>query len=208
MASAQLAQYQAARWYAHALGIHDFKGYGHLDNTILMYTRLVSEGIGANDSFVRLHGEPGQLAYHPTRFIDLLCIYPRIEVKQVAAGFNSHHDFLKRGIARPLTDAIDCALNLPASISHRFQAIGHCQAKVIMTVHTDHRLLNTGYILENTSDEPAKFLWYGVPHGIRYIEGDGAGFNRHLEYLVQIGWFGSAGVHWREFDVACVALCT
>ena len=65
-----------------------------------------------------------------------------------------------------------------------------------MAVHADHCFLNVRYVLENAVDQAAKFLRNRIAHGIRDIEGDSAGFDSNLKYLVQIGRFSPAGIHW------------
>ncbi|MBA7677144.1 hypothetical protein ES703_85393 [subsurface metagenome] len=161
-----------------------------------MYTGLVPEGIGAHNSFIRLHGKTGCLAYHPTRFIDLPGINVGIQVEEIAAGLDCHDDFLERSIARPLSNAVDGALHLPAPFSDCLQAICHRQTpQIIMAMHTDHQFTNTRHVLVDILNEPAEFFRNGIAHGIGDIERGSAGLNSHLKYLVKIGGFRPAGIH-------------
>ena len=53
---------------------------------------------------------------------------------EVGARLEAQDDLLQCGVARPLADAVDRALDLPHAGPYRGQRIGHCKAQIVMIV--------------------------------------------------------------------------
>ena len=59
----------------------------------------------------------------------------------VAARAQRHDDLFERGVAGPLADAVDGALDLRGAGAHRGQRVGRRQTEVVVAVHADHDVL-------------------------------------------------------------------
>src|ERR1700761_4884242 len=80
-----------------------------------MDAALMRESVTADDGLVVLHRERGRRRHQlrgarQLRGVDL--VPPR---ELVVAHVDRHHDFLERGVAGPLADAVDGALDLPCA---------------------------------------------------------------------------------------------
>ena len=56
----------------------------------------------------------------------------------VAPRAQRHHDLLERGVAGPLADAVDRALDLTGTVRHAGQRVRDGQAQVVVAVRRDH----------------------------------------------------------------------
>ena len=55
MAARVLAQYEPVGWNSYRLRSHDLVAERIVNNAVLVYARLMCEGITSDDRFVRLH---------------------------------------------------------------------------------------------------------------------------------------------------------
>ena len=118
----------------------------------------MAESVAADDGFIRLHRETGQLADQPAGVVNLRGIDTGGQVEEIAAGLDSHDDFFQRGIAGPLADAVDGAFHLPGAVFDGFQAVGHSQAQVVVAVDADHGLSDIGHVFEDALDQGPRIL--------------------------------------------------
>src|SRR3972149_6698664 len=96
---------------------------------MLVDARLVAEGVGADDGFVGLDGDPCQAGHQAAGagYLGAVDIYGQVE--EVAPGPEGHDNLLEGGVAGPLTDAVDGALHLPGAGPDSRQGVGYGQAQ-------------------------------------------------------------------------------
>jgi len=84
----------------------------------------VGEGVFADDGFVALHHQAGEMADHAAGGIDLGGFDARADLIMIRADFQGHDDFFQRGVAGALADAVDGALDLACATFHGRERIG------------------------------------------------------------------------------------
>ena len=94
-----------------------------------MNAGLVGKGVAPDDGLVVLNGIAGKPSHQPGRVVELGGVDPQIDSKDILAGLDSHHHLLDRGVARPLTDAVDRAFDLTGAGRQRSQGVGYRQIR-------------------------------------------------------------------------------
>ena len=171
---------------------------------MLVNARLVAEGIGAHDGLVGLHLQTREVGYETAGPHELRGIDVGGQPDQVAARPDGHHDLLQGGVASPLADAVDSALYLTGPGPDGRQAVGHRQAQVVVAVHSDHRLVDVGHILQDAADEGLELVRDGVAHGVGDVDGGSAGVDALLHQLVDVVGVGAGSIHGGELHVGAV----
>ncbi len=166
---------------AHRLGGHDLVGLAMLEHAVLVDTRLVGEGIGADDGLVRLHRKAGDARDQARGGEDVLGLDAGVHVEQVLAGLDRHDDLLQCGVAGALAQAVDGAFHLARTGHHRGQGVGHGQTEVVMAMHGEHRLVGIGDALEQLADGVGVLVRNGVADGVRNVDGTCAGVDGSLD---------------------------
>ena len=69
-------------------------------------------------------------------------------------------------------------------------------------MHRDHGLRDIGHAFQQHADQGREFLGDGVAHGVRDVDGAGAGVDRRLDTAAQEIVLGAGGVLGRPFHVA------
>src|ERR1700676_3031431 len=110
---------------------------------------------------------------------------PRAHPKAVLPYRQRHHHFLQRRIPRPLSDAVDGALDLPHSRADRCQRICHRQPQIIVTVRAQRYPLRIAQMLAHLRKHLAIFFRHRVTHRIRQIQHRRPRVHRHLASLAQ-----------------------
>src|SRR5687768_15615804 len=202
VAPRQLAQDDLVHAPAHVLGAHDLVGVARLEHAVLVDARGVREGFRAHARLVRLHHEAGDLRHQAGGRHDVGGVDPRIQPEKIIAGAHRHDDFLERGIAGALAQAVDGALDLArAADLHGGERVGHRHAEVVVAVHAPHRLVRVGHLLPDSPDEFAELLRHRVAHGVRDVDGGGAFLDHRLEHAAEEIEVGARPVLGRELDV-------
>jgi len=100
VAPAELAQHDFVGAPAHVFGAHDFIGVARFEHAVLVDARGVRKGIGTHHRLVGLHHKTGGLAHHAAGCHDVFGVDAQVEVEVIAAGFDRHHNFFQRAVAR------------------------------------------------------------------------------------------------------------
>ena len=82
-----------------------------------MNSRLVSEGIRADNRLVRLNVHPGVVADHAAGLDDLARVDIGAQVVERRARMQRHDDFFQAGIAGAFANAVDRHFDLPRAAS-------------------------------------------------------------------------------------------
>ena len=89
----------------------------------------MGKGVGADDRLVGLHRHAGEIADQAGGFVDLLGsdagerfaaagVAAQEGIEVAAAHMHRHHQLLQGGIAGPLADPVDRALELAGAVLH------------------------------------------------------------------------------------------
>ena len=162
---------------------------------------LVGERIAADDRLVVLHRERGRRRHQLGGAVEHLGVDADLIGQHVAPRLDGHHHLFERGVAGPLADAVDGAFHLPAAGADARQRVGHRHAEVVVAVHGEDRLLRARHLLHHVAEHLEVFLRRGVAHGIRQVDGGGAGLQRRLHAAAQIVELGARGVLGRPLHV-------
>ena len=211
-AAAQLAKGDAVVGQTDRAGINDFVGEAVFEHAVLVDATLVSKGVGAHDRLIGLHRHAGEIAHQPRGLGDLLGAHarerfgalggpPQEGVEVAAPHVQGHHQLLERGIASPLADAVDRALQLAGAVFHRLEEVGHRQAQVVVAMHRDHRLVDVGHLGIDTGDQLTEFRRGGVAHGVGDVDRGGTGADRRLDHLMHELRIAAAGVFAGELHI-------
>ncbi len=168
---------------------------------MLVDSRLVGEGVGADDRLVALHHEPRHLGEESARGVDLPGVDSRLEPVEVGAGPEGHHHFLERTVPRALADAVDGALDLAGSGAESREAIGDREAEIVVAVDAYDRAIDVPHVLPEVSDSLCELVRGRVADGIGDVDGRGPGVDHPLHHLREKIELGAGGVLGRELDV-------
>ena len=130
----------------------------------------------------------------------------RLDVEEVAAGLDRHHDFLERGVACALADAVDAGLDLPRASAYGRQRVRDGEAEVVVAVDARSRALwMFGTCSRMSRMYSLELLRDSVADGVRDVHRRRAGINALLQHPVDELAVGARGIHRAELDVAAVA---
>ena len=105
---------------------------------MLVDAGLVRERVAADDRLVVLDGVAGQARHHPGGAGQLLGAHAGLDaVEVVGAGADRHHDLLQRGVAGPLPQPVDRALDLAGAGAHAGERVRDRQPEVVVAVGRD-----------------------------------------------------------------------
>ena len=122
----------------------------------------------------------------------------------VVADPHRHHDFLERGVAGALADAVDGALDLPRAGADAGERVGDRHAEIIVAVHGEARLVGVRHGLAKPLEHVEIFFGYRVAHGVREIDRGGAGVDRGFDAAAEKVELGAGGVFSGPLDVVDV----
>ena len=154
----ELAHHQARRALAHIFRTHDFVRLGVLQHAVLVDAALVTEGVLADDGLVELHREARHARYgladaHQLRAVDIGLI------GQIGAAHAERHDDLfERCIAGALAETIDRAFDLARAALHGCDRVGDSEAKIVVTVRREDRLISARHAFDQIAEEVAIFV--------------------------------------------------
>ena len=194
-----LAEHELGAGGAHRFRPHDFVGERVLQHAVLMDAGLVSEGVCADDRLVGGHadadgGRQRLAGRHQPRRHD-----PRVEGQGLAPHVQRHHDFLERGVAGPLADAVDGAFHLAGAGFDRGEGVGHGQAQVVVAVRRQRDLV--AHAGAHAVEHPGDVRRQGVAHRVREVHGRGPGLDRNLRHLTEEVQVAPGRVLGRELHV-------
>ena len=125
--------------------------------------------------------------------------------KASRAGLDRHHHLLERGVAGPLSQAVDRALDLPrAAECHAGERVGDGHAEIVVAMHRPDRFIRVRNPLPERPYERAELFRHRVPDGVRDVDGRGAFFDRRLEHATQEIEIRATAVLGRKLDVGTV----
>ena len=173
---------------------------------------FVGEGVGTDDRLVGLHHHSGEIGDQTRRLGDLLgshgsercgavLLTTKEGVEVATAHMQGHHQFLEGGVAGPLTDAIDGALQLAGSVLHRFQEVGHGQTEIVVTMNGKDRLADVRHMAVDPRDQGTEFRGGGVADRVGDVDGAGPRCDGRLNHLIQKFRIAATGVLTGELDV-------
>ena len=110
-------------------------------------------------------------------------------------------NLFQRGVARPLADAVDRALDLAGARFDTGQRVRHRQTKIVVAVYRDSNVFDSLHPLANGADQLAVLARRGVAHGVGDVQRGRAGVNRRLQYFAQEPYVRPGCVLGREFHV-------
>ncbi len=82
---------------------------------------------------------------------------------------DSHNDFLKRGVARPLSESVDGTFHLIRARFDCGKRIRDRKPQVVMTMHGYRRFVNVLNILFKIGNSIVHFARRRIPYGVRNI---------------------------------------
>src|SRR5438309_587667 len=184
--------------------LHDLVGELFLEHAVLVDARLVGEGVLAHDGLVGLHVHARNGGEEARALEDLLRAHLGVDLEEVLACLERHHDLLEGGLARPLPDAVGGALDLPRPRPDGREGVGHGLAQVVVTVHGEHGLAAVLDVLPDLHDPVEPLLGNGVAHGVRDVDGAGPRVDDRLQHLAHVVEVRAGGVLGRELHVLAV----
>src|SRR5262245_15267125 len=199
-----LAEDELVRRAPDVLGLHDLVGELLLEHGVLVDARLVRERILPDARLVGLHVHTGDVRQEPRGPEDLLRPHPGLDAEEVLPRPQRHHDLLERGVAGPLADPVDGALDLAGAVHEGRQRVRHRLPEVVVAVHGHHDLLDPVDALANLADTLSPLLGDGVPDGVRDVDGPGAGVDDSREHVAHVVEVRARGVFRRELHVLAV----
>ena len=159
-----------------------------------MDSRFVGEGICAHDRLVRLHHEAGHRRDQARGAHDVLGLDAGLVAHEVVARAQRHDDLFHRGVAGTLAEPVDGALHLPRARLHGAQRVGDGEAQVVVAMDREHGLVDVWHPVEEHGDQLCELFRHGVAHGVRDVDGAGAGLDRRLHAAAEEVVLGTRAV--------------
>ena len=186
---------------AHVLRAHNLKRFRVLEHPVLVDTAFVRKGVLADDRFVELHREPRNRGYATRNRHQLGRLNPGGVGHDIAAHLQGHHNLFEGGVARALTQAVDCAFDLARAALNCGQRVCSRHAKVVVTMRGENHSISPGYFGDQTPDQVRTFTRCGVAHGVGDVDRGCAGLDRNLNNARQIIPLGPGRIHRRPLYV-------
>ena len=123
-----------------------------------MNTRRVSECVLTHDRFVRLNRDSENRTYHTTGVANFLRIYVCTDLVVIGPSFDSHNHFFESCVTRTLAESVDTAFNLPSTVFDCSKRVGRRHAQIVVTVDTDHSLIDIRHVVFDAFDQSTKLL--------------------------------------------------
>ena len=200
------AQHQRGPGNAHGVGLDDLVGQAVLEHAVLVDARLVRERVASHDRLVGLGEGAGQVGEHLARAVELARLDAGVEGVLRGAHAARHDDFLQRGVARPLADAVDGALHLPRARADGGERVRDGQAQVVVAVRAQNHAGRRGHPAAHLPEHGAVLLGRRVADGVGQVDGGGALADRDLHALAQEVEPGAARILGAPFHVVGEAL--
>ncbi len=91
------------------------------------------------------------------------------------AGAQGHDDLFQSHVSGAFADAVNGSFHLAGSGADGCQGVCYGQAKVIVAMHGDDGFADVRHIFLQVADDAVELVRCGVAHGIRNVDGSGAG---------------------------------
>ena len=138
---------------AHILGTHDLVGLALLQESVHVDSRAVRKRVAADHGLVGRNRDAEHVGHQAAGAVELARFDAGVHAEVIAARAEGHDDFLERGVAGPLADAVDGAFHLARAVLHAGQRIGHRQAQIVVAVDADGRPADVGHVLADRPDQ-------------------------------------------------------
>ena len=122
------------------------------------------------------------------------------------ARVQQHHDLLERGVAGPLADPVDRALDLARAGPQAGERVGHRQPQVVVAVDRQHHVAQIRHQLVQRAQKVGVLVRHRVADRVGDVDRGRALVDRDLAHLGGELEVGPGGVHGRELDVVDVLL--
>ena len=167
---------------ADIFGTHDLVGVTLFQYTILMYPRLVSKCVSADDRLVWLHRETCDTGYQTTGSQNVGGIESAVAGEKILARSHGHYDLFKRGIPSPLAKSIDRTFNLPGASLNRGQGVRNRDTQVVMTMDREYYLIGVRDTVHQSCEHLAELLRHGVADRVGNVYGTRTRIDHGLKY--------------------------
>ena len=178
---------------------HNFVRQGIFEDSILVNSRLVRESVLSDDRFIGLHERTCKITQEPTGPVDLLGDDICMVRKKGLLRPQCHNDFFQGGVAGALTNSVDRAFDLPASIFDTGQGVRHSQAQIVVAVTAENRLLSIGDFGNELFNKRSILLGNSVADSVRDVNNRGSFLDGGFEDLGKIIDVASCGILGGEF---------
>ena len=189
---------------AHVLRVHDFVALPVFQHAVLVNARRVGKGVAPHNGLVGLDGHVHEVRHQAARGVNLLRVDLRVDA-QVAVAFQNHGHLLKRGVARPLADAVDGDLHLPRPVEHARHGVGRGHAQVVVAVGGQHGAVYAVHVLHEVLYLLAVLLRQAVTRGVGNVHHRRARLDDGLHDARQILIVRAPGILAVKFHVVHVA---
>lgn len=206
MAARVLAKHHLVLAETNRLRQHDLVRGLVLQHTVLVDTRLVGEGVGADNGLVGLDGHARVVAHHAAAARNLRRVNARVHGEVLRASLERHHQLLQGRVTGTLTDTVDRDLHLTSSALHSGQSVGRGQTQVVVAVRGEDGLVAALRVLDQVAEERSVLSGHRVADRVGDVERGGAGLDDLGEHLAQEVGVTASGVLRGELDVRRQAL--
>ena len=167
---------------------------------------LVGKGIAPDDRLVEGSGLPDDIIDRSAGAGDLRGVNARGVGINAGAGAHCHNHLFQCGVARPLTEAVYRALNLPRPTQHTGEGIGCCHAQIIVAVHGEDGFVAVGHLFPQVCDQIPHFRRGCIAHRVGNIYGGGSCADSRIHNLHQKIPVGPGGVLGGKLHITAVLL--
>ena len=166
-----------------------------------MDSRLVSEGVRADDGLVRLHRETGDGRHQARGAHDVFGADSGAVGKEVGTGADRHDDLFHRRVARAFAEAVDGAFDLARPGPDGGERVRHRQTEVVVAMHGQRGLVDVRHAVTQHGDERREFVGRRIAHRIGDVDRARAGLDRAFDRPAEEVGVGARAVLRTPFDI-------
>ena len=165
----------------------------------------MGESVPSHDGLVALNLHACYRGEQAAGRYEALAINIGSALVKIFTSSHGHDDFLEAAVASAFTNTVDRAFDLSCTLSYSFQAVGNRHAEIIVTVDTNHGLVNVTDPVAQKTNDVSHVRRSCVADRVRNIDRGCAGGNRCFDYLAKKIVFRSGGIFGGKFYVVTVA---
>ena len=202
VASAVFGQGQVGAAPTHIARIHDLVSLAFFEDSVLMNSGTVGEGVLSDDCLASGDLQAAEAADHARGLEDLPCRDPgRKPRENIGPCLDRHDHLLQGGIAGSLADAVEGSLDLTGTGLDGRKGIGNGHAQIVVAMDADDRFPDIPDMRAQIADQVGILPGHGIADRVRNVHRGCAGLDCCLDNFGQKLGLRARGILGRELDV-------
>lgn len=192
---------------ANGLGADNLVGLLVFQNSVLVNSGFVQEGVGSYNGLVGLYYHAREGRYQLRDPEEERGVDGVVDGKKVGVGMDSHDNLLHGSVACTLANTIDRDLDLTDSIANSREGVGSGESEIVVAMSRPDDLVGSLGVSDQVLDHGAVLLGHVVTDSVGDVEGCGAGLDDGREDRAQKVLVTPSCILGRELDIGDEGPC-